>query len=159
MEVIIALRANLGVRETYLKHACDEISIRIGGIIACSKFIDTAPLVLPGSDSSSQPRYLNAVLIAESQKPPEEILKVLLQIEHELGRVRGETDVKWGPRLIDLDLIAVGDLVVESETLTLPHSEMHKRDFVLKPLVEILPEWIHPVFRKKAVELLTRISD
>jgi 2-amino-4-hydroxy-6-hydroxymethyldihydropteridine diphosphokinase len=121
-------------------------------VLACSKFIDTEPLAAD-AHSAPQPRYLNGVLRCETKLQPEAILSNLLTIEKELGRVRGVTDVKWGPRTIDLDLIAVDNVVLKSPTLTLPHPEMHKRRFVLEPLLEIAPEWIHPLLGKSVREL------
>ena len=154
MEMIVALGANLGAREVTLNRAVKEIGKRIGSVKACSSIIETDPLVPAGTSRSGQPPYLNAVLTCESSLEPEAVLDILLQIEKELGRVRGVTDIKWGARTIDLDLIGVEHLVVNTKRLTLPHPEMHKRRFVLEPLQEVAPKWVHPVLRKTAEEML-----
>ena len=81
----------------------------------------------------------------------EDLLHYMLHLEHKLGRVR---EVKWGPRTIDLDLIYYDDLIMRSEDLILPHPLMHEREFVLEPLVEIAPHYLHPVKHLSTRELL-----
>ena len=83
-----------------------------------------------------QPKYLNAILIAETQLDPHELLISMFEIENKLGRKR---EIHWGPRTIDLDLIVVGDEVVVSDVLVLPHPRAHERKFVLEPWLEIDP--------------------
>ncbi len=135
MKVVIALGSNLGDREANLNRAEAELSevIRIDAI---SSFIDTDPVGGP-----EQPDYLNAVLVGDCDREPEELLQLLLQIESRLGRVR---DVKWGPRTLDLDLIVAGDLLIDSEELQLPHPRAHERAFVLAPWLEIDPDGYIP---------------
>ncbi|MEI8066494.1 MAG: 2-amino-4-hydroxy-6-hydroxymethyldihydropteridine diphosphokinase [Actinomycetes bacterium] len=135
MKVIIALGSNLGDREENLNRAEAELSevIRIDAI---STFIETDPVGGP-----EQPDYLNAVLIGDCNRQPEELLQLLLQIESRLGRVR---DVKWGPRTLDLDLIVAGDLFIDSEELQIPHPRAHERAFVLAPWLEIDPDGYIP---------------
>jgi len=93
---------------------------------------------------------------AETSLGPEELLAVLKNIEDELGRL---PDVRWGPRIIDLDILLYGDLVMKTPELEIPHPAMKDRDFVLKPLAEIAPDKVHPVFRKSMKELLEEISE
>ncbi len=135
MKVIIALGSNLGDREENLNRAEAELSevIRVDAI---STFIETDPVGGP-----EQPDYLNAVLIGDCNRQPEELLQLLLQIESRLGRVR---DVKWGPRTLDLDLIVAGDLFIDSEELQIPHPRAHERAFVLAPWLEIDPDGYIP---------------
>ena len=130
MKVVIALGSNLGDREANLNRAEAELSevIRIDAI---STFIETDPVGGP-----EQPDYLNAVLVGDCDREPEELLQLLLQIESRLGRVR---DVKWGPRTLDLDLIVAGDLFIDSQELQIPHPRAHERAFVLAPWLEIDP--------------------
>ena len=89
--------------------------------------------------------------------PPEEILAGLHRIEARLGRDRTTETARWRPRLIDLDLIAVEDLVLDREDLRLPHPEMHKREFVLAPFCEVWPDWRHPLLDRSAAELLREL--
>ncbi len=135
MKVVIALGSNLGDREENLNRAEAELSevIRIDAI---STFIETDPVGGP-----TQPDYLNAVLLGDCDRQPEELLQLLLQIESRLGRVR---DVKWGPRTLDLDLIVAGDLFIDSEELHIPHPRAHERAFVLAPWLEIDPDGYIP---------------
>jgi len=131
MKVVMALGSNLGNREANIEGAVAELN-KIMEITHLSALIETDPVGGP-----SQPQYLNAVAIGESDLSPEELLQEALRIESELGRVRLE---KWGPRIIDIDLITVGDIVMTTETLTLPHPFAHLRNFVLAPWAEIEPD-------------------
>jgi deoxyadenosine/deoxycytidine kinase len=81
----------------------------------------------------------------ETELPPDELLQRLLQIEKKHGRIRGP---RWGPRPLDIDIIFYADSVIETETLTVPHPRMHTRPFVLKPLLEIAPDFVHPLLKK-----------
>ncbi len=154
MKFVIALGANLGDRHATLDEAVRLIGREIGAVSACSKFIDTEPLVPQERVGEVQPPYLNGVLICDAEITPALVLSHLLDIEKRLGRVRGVTDIRWGPRTVDLDLIAADSEVIETPTLTLPHPEMHKRLFVLAPMAEIYSDWIHPIHRKTVQEML-----
>jgi 2-amino-4-hydroxy-6-hydroxymethyldihydropteridine diphosphokinase len=114
-------------------------------VVRVSRFYLTPPLGPPG-----QPWYVNAAAQVKTRLTPEELLRVLLQVERGLGRERGE---RWGPRVIDLDLLLYDGEVMEEPGLTIPHPEMHRRAFVLVPLADIAPEAWHPGFRKTAREL------
>jgi 2-amino-4-hydroxy-6-hydroxymethyldihydropteridine diphosphokinase len=135
MNVVIALGSNLGDREIYLNTAIEELSAVIK-ISAVSSIMETAAVGGP-----EQGDYLNAVLIGECDHDPLELMQLLLQIESRLGRVR---DVKWGPRTIDLDFIAAGNLIIKSAELQLPHPRAHERLFVLQPWDEIDPQAVLP---------------
>jgi 2-amino-4-hydroxy-6-hydroxymethyldihydropteridine diphosphokinase len=130
MKAVIALGSNLGNRELNIDSAIAELA-KIIEITHLSTNHETDPVGGP-----EQPKYLNAILIAETQLDPHELLISMLEIENKLGRKR---EIHWGPRTIDLDLIVVGDEVVVSDVLVLPHPRAHERKFVLEPWLEIDP--------------------
>jgi len=90
------------------------------------------------------------VVKCETNLEPESLLKRLKQLEVQLGR---EQSFRWGPRLIDIDILFYNDLILESESLTIPHPRLHERAFVLVPLADIAPDFIHPVLKKTIKEL------
>ena len=147
MKAVIALGSNLGDRELNIDSAVAEIS-KIIEVTHLSTNHETDPVGGP-----DQPKYLNAVLIAESLLAPDELLKALLAIESRLGRVR---EIHWGPRTIDLDLIIVDDEKIDSPDLVLPHPRAHERRFVLKPWAEIDPDAVLPG-HGRIEEILLRI--
>jgi 2-amino-4-hydroxy-6-hydroxymethyldihydropteridine diphosphokinase len=130
MKAVIALGSNLGNRELNIDSAVAELA-KILEITHLSTNHETDPVGGP-----EQPKFLNAVLIAETELDPRELLIAMLEIENKLGRKR---EVHWGPRTIDLDLIILGDEVIDSEVLVLPHPRAHERRFVLEPWLEIDP--------------------
>lgn len=153
--ILVALGANLpgafGTPEQALVRAMDEIQRAGLRIIARSRIWLTAPV--PASD---QPDYRNAVIRIETDLPSATLLDMLHRIESDFGRVRA---VRNEARVIDLDLLAYGDEVVDTDDITLPHPRMHDRAFVLVPLCEIAPDWIHPVLNKPASVLLDNMED
>lgn len=130
MKAVIALGSNLGNRELYIDSAVAELA-KVIEITHLSTNHETDPVGGP-----EQPKYLNAIAIAETELDPRELLIIMLEIENRLGRKR---EVNWGPRTIDLDLIVFGDEVIYSEVLVLPHPRAHERKFVLEPWLEIDP--------------------
>jgi 2-amino-4-hydroxy-6-hydroxymethyldihydropteridine diphosphokinase len=131
MKAVIALGSNLGNRELYIDSAVAELA-KVIEITHLSTNHETDPVGGP-----EQPKYLNAIAIAETELDPRELLIIMLEIENRLGRKR---EVHWGPRTIDLDLIVFGDEVIDSEVLVLPHPRAHERKFVLEPWLEIDPD-------------------
>lgn len=149
----IALGANLGDRHTTLERATSLIAAGIGPVTGRSAWIETAALIHPDDPAASYPPFLNGVVVAGTRLSPAAILGTLHEIEARLGRERAKETARWRPRLIDLDLIAVDDIVLDEGGLRLPHPEMHRRIFVLRPLCEVWPDWRHPVLGRTAVEL------
>jgi len=150
----IAFGGNLGDPIATLRRALPMLNECVGGIVRLSSLYETRALTLNGV---IQPNYVNAVIEAWSWKDPEDLLRELLRIERELGRDRSP-DKRWEPRTIDLDLLFVGNAVLSTPPLNLPHPEIAKRDFVVTPLAEIAPEFNHPVLGKSMKELLLELS-
>ena len=128
MRLVIALGSNLGESEKTLNLAIEKLK-ELCKIDKISKFIETEPVGGP-----VQPNYLNAVIIGSTDLTPEVLLEKCLEIENDLGRVREE---RWGARTIDIDLISVGNIEMDTPALTLPHPRAHERRFVLEPWFEI----------------------
>lgn len=146
----IALGANLGAPEETFALALSRLR-SLGRIVATSSRYRTRPVGPP------QPDYQNAAALLETALSPEELLRALLAIEASLGRDRTH-EQRWGPRLLDLDLLFYGALHCDLPGLTLPHPRMHERRFVLLPLSEIAPDWRHPALGKNIRELLTALG-
>lgn len=147
----LLLGANLGDRVATLCRAVDLVGARVGAVVQASGLYETAPWGV-----TDQPSFLNQVLGVETRLTPEAVLTQTQTIEEELGRVRHE---KWGARVIDLDILYYGDLIVQSEILTVPHPFLHERRFTLVPLAEIAPDFVHPVLQKTTSDLLTTCTD
>ena len=133
MKAVISLGANVGDPKANLDLAVALLR-EATDVIAVSSYLQTKPVGGP-----EQPDYLNAVAIVESELPAKDLLALLNGIETAMGRTR---EIHWGPRVIDLDLIQYGGLLVQDEKLTLPHPRAHERRFVLAPWFEIEPEAI-----------------
>jgi 2-amino-4-hydroxy-6-hydroxymethyldihydropteridine diphosphokinase len=133
MKAVVSLGANIGDPKANLDLAVALLR-EATEVITVSSYLQTKPLGGP-----EQPDYLNAVAIVESELPAKDLLAVLNGIETAMGRTR---EIHWGPRVIDLDLIQYGGLLVHDEKLTLPHPRAHERRFVLAPWFEIEPEAI-----------------
>ena len=131
MKAVISLGANIGDTKANLDLAIGLLR-EATEVIAVSSYSQTKPVGGP-----EQPDYLNAVVIVESELPAKDLLALLNGIETAMGRTR---EIHWGPRVIDLDLIQYGGLLVNDEKLTLPHPRAHQRRFVLAPWFEIEPE-------------------
>lgn len=141
----------LGSREKYLEAARAALDASPGvHVLRASPVIETAPVGGP----AGQGPFLNAVWEVETTLDARALLDLLLDIERALGRERSE---KWGPRVIDLDLIFHGDAVIDEPGLTVPHPRAHERAFVLEPLVLLDPGLTHPVLGKTVAQLFREL--
>jgi 2-amino-4-hydroxy-6-hydroxymethyldihydropteridine diphosphokinase len=118
-------------------------------LISHSIWYETVPVGPP------QPNYVNGCAILETKLLPEDLLQILLKIEQQFGRIRQE---RWGPRILDLDILLYGDLILEMPNLTIPHPRMNERAFVLVPLAEIAAHWIEPISRQTILQLSQAID-
>jgi len=151
MLAAIALGSNLssrfGAPADNMREAIHRLD-DLGTVTAISRFHETDPV-----GYAEQPKFLNAAVLLETDISPLDLLRGLLAIEHSMGRDRAKAPPK-GPRIIDLDLLLYGSLVLDAPTLTLPHPSLHERRFVLVPLAELAPSWKHPTLELTVQQLL-----
>ena len=147
--VYLALGSNLGDRMGNLVSAVERLSQKMT-IKKVSSVYETEPVYY-----EEQPLYFNAVLSAVTELEPSDLLRFVKGIESDLGR---QHSFRNAPRLIDIDILFYGDLVVQTEELTIPHPGIVERAFVLAPLAEIAPELIHPVIHEKVEDLLAMVN-
>ncbi|AYL99325.1 2-amino-4-hydroxy-6-hydroxymethyldihydropteridine diphosphokinase [Mucilaginibacter celer] len=151
INVFLLLGSNLGNRELFLQQAIELITVQIAPPVSLSSIYETQSW-----GKTDEPDYLNQVLMLKSDMPVQEILNKVLAIELQMGRRR---EVKWGSRIIDIDILFYGDEIIHEVNLVVPHPELHKRSFTLIPLAEITPDLVHPVFRKNILELKAQLKD
>jgi 2-amino-4-hydroxy-6-hydroxymethyldihydropteridine diphosphokinase len=151
LKAYLGLGSNLGNRAENLSMAIEMIS-KVKGIeiLRISKTYETSP-----AGYESQPDFLNCAIEIETSLSSSDLLKKLLEIETEMGRVRV---IKWGPRSIDIDILFYSDNVVDTSELTIPHPEIQNRAFVLAPLNDLAPYLVHPVSKKNIEQLLEEIG-
>ncbi|WP_250630263.1 2-amino-4-hydroxy-6-hydroxymethyldihydropteridine diphosphokinase [Rhodoflexus caldus] len=147
----LLLGTNMGNRCDYLHFALKAIQERAGYIYGVSPVYETAAWGF-----TDQNDFLNQALTLQTHWQPEELLAVLQEIEQQAGRQRL---VHWGPRTLDIDIIAIDDLVIESERLVVPHPAMRHRRFVLQPLADLVPDWRHPVLGLTCEQMLALCTD
>ena len=148
--IFLLLGSNLGDKRWYLSQACEAVEQQLGPIVRSSTVHVSAAWGLTG-----QPDFLNQVIEVKTDLEPVELLNKIQRIEIQLGRIRFE---KWGPRIIDIDILYYGDRVIQTENLIIPHPGIPERIFTLKPLKEIAPDFVHPVLHKTCSELLDLCS-
>lgn len=142
---------NLGDRKDTLQKALTLIEKNCGKIISLSSIYETAAW-----GKTDQPSFFNQVMEIQTELLPRLLLRRILKIETRIGRIREE---KYGPRIIDIDILFYNDEVHNYPLLKIPHPEIQNRRFVLVPLAEIARDFIHPVLKKSILELLAICAD
>ena len=146
----LGLGSNVGNRREHLEFGLRELA-RYGSVIARSPLLETEPVASPGGGP-----FLNACVCLETVLDPRELLAAVLGIESARGRRRR---LRNEPRVLDIDLLLVDDIVIREPGLTLPHPRMHNRRFVLDPLASVAPEVVHPLLRLNVRELRGRLHE
>lgn len=149
IEVYIGLGSNLALPEKQIQAACASLArLPDTELIKCSSLYKSQPM-----GPQDQPDYVNAVALIETELSPESLLQHTQLIESQQGRIRKAN--RWGPRTLDLDMLLFGLQRIDNEHLTVPHSGMKQREFVLYPLFEIAPDLILPCGEKLANFVMT----
>lgn len=150
--VFLALGSNLGDKESYLDYAIDQLNLdELIEVKQVSTYIVTEPY-----GDVEQDDFLNGVALIETLYSPEELLAVTQDIENGAGRKRL---IHWGPRTLDIDILFYDNEIIRTENLIVPHPEIPKRDFVLKPMYEIAPHHVHPIYNKTVSDMLEELKD
>lgn len=151
-KAVIAFGSNMGDKKNYIETAIDQIkkseyfrNINVSSIIKTEAY-----------GYEDQDDFLNGALVCETFLTAQELLKFLQKLEDNAGRKR---DIHWGPRTLDLDIIFFDDEIIHTDTLIVPHYDIYNRYFVLKPLSELIPNFIHPVCKKTISQLLEEIKN
>ncbi|SDC36759.1 2-amino-4-hydroxy-6-hydroxymethyldihydropteridine diphosphokinase [Niabella drilacis] len=150
-QAFLLIGGNLGDRAANLAGARSRIRQAIGAIRKASAIYETAAWGLV-----DQPDFYNQALLVTTSLQPEPLMHRILEIEAAMGRIRNE---RYGPRVIDIDILLYNDLICQSPVVTLPHPRMAERRFVLAPLEEIAPETIHPQLQQTIHQLLLQVQD
>lgn len=147
MEIVLGFGSNIGNRRTTIEQAYDMLSRTLGKMIKCSSFIETEPWGFECKD-----KFINSVAVFETLLSPLEALKVCNETEYALGRRRNNA-VGYASRTIDIDILFCEDRIIDTSELQVPHPLIDKRNFVLLPLKEILPDFVHPLLNKKIKDI------
>ena len=142
MKIYLGLGSNLGNKRLNILRAIEMINEEIGTVSVSSSFFESKPWHF-----SSDEMFINAVVEANTQLSPEELLDACKDIEMKMGRVKTKEN-EYEDRLIDLDILFYGNQTVNTERLTIPHETIEERDFVIIPMAEIAPDFVHPVLGK-----------
>ncbi|HRO09077.1 MAG TPA: 2-amino-4-hydroxy-6-hydroxymethyldihydropteridine diphosphokinase [Saprospiraceae bacterium] len=145
------LGSNVGDRKKMLFQAIQHIQVQIGKVVIQSSVYETEPWGL-----TDQANFYNMAVKVHSTKNPEQVCLEAKAIEKEMQRIK---ELKWGPRNIDIDLLYCDDIILQTETLTIPHPQIYNRNFVLIPMMEIAGEWMDPVKNMTITELYDQCQD
>jgi 2-amino-4-hydroxy-6-hydroxymethyldihydropteridine diphosphokinase len=145
----IGIGSNLGNREENCKKAITLLEQKGVKVTKRSSIYETEPWGI-----KEQPKFINMVVEVETHLKPEDLLKTIKGVEIALGR---RENMRWGPRIIDLDILLYNDLILKTHDLEIPHPGTKDREFVLRPLAEIAPDKMHPVLKKSIRELLDEL--
>lgn len=147
----LSIGSNIGDREGFLDFAIDELNKdKVTKVIKISEYIETKPY-----GYIDQNDFMNSALEIETMLSPRELLELAHSIEAAANRKR---DIHWGPRTLDIDILFYDDCIIDEEDLTIPHIEISKRDFVLRPLCSIAPYIIHPIYKEPVIVLFERLN-
>ena len=152
--VYIGLGSNLGEKKKNITNATIILGSIMGDIRLLSSLYETEPWGFQSDNT-----FVNAVILVETDCTPETCLKMAKSIEREMGRTYHHPGEGYEDRIIDIDILLYDDVILNTESLILPHPLLHKRKFVLEPLAEIAPELIHPALHKPIAHLLKELVD
>ena len=146
-EIVLSFGSNLGNKKENILKAYGLLQARLGKQIKTSDIIQTEPWGF-----TSEELFANSAAVFQTEYSAEECLKIINQIEKELGRIRNMS-AGYENRVIDIDILFYGDMIINTPDLTFPHPLLHLRQFVMIPLKQIIPEWVHPVIKKKIKDI------
>lgn len=150
--IVLGLGSNLGDKQQNLQTAIANLSAILLNDIKTSRVYETTPLLPPSPEPDwHEQKYLNMAVAGElkTSLSPQDILTIIKDIESKSGR---KPAARWAPRIIDIDILAIDDLVYSTENLTIPHIGLLERDFAILPFSDVAPEWIHPITKIAAKE-------
>jgi 2-amino-4-hydroxy-6-hydroxymethyldihydropteridine diphosphokinase len=150
-KVFLLIGGNMGDRLQNLRQATALLSATCGPVVQQSAVYETAAW-----GKTDQPAFLNQALLITTSHSAPELITIILSVEEKMGRHRME---KFGPRIIDIDIIFYNDAVINEPHLTIPHPQLQNRRFVLEPMNEIAPDQVHPVLKKTIKQLLSECKD
>lgn len=153
--IALSFGGNQSETQTCFEQAFEILSLELGSISAISSLYKSEAW---GMKKGSHD-FLNQVMLIQTDKNPEEILSITQKVELKLGRKEKSLNKKYQDRPIDIDILFINDKIINSSHLTVPHFLIQQRKFILEPLVEIMPEFIHPVLKKSIKQLLLECED
>lgn len=153
-EVILLMGSNLGDRATNLSSAISELSNNFEKILRSSSVYESEAW---GFDSNNY--FLNQIVVIQSDKKPNEVLDIVLGIETQLGRLRNKNSTTYESRIIDIDILFIDSLIMNTDKLVIPHPQLHNRRFTLVALDELDKDFIHPVYQESVSQLLLKCKD